>query len=183
MTTLQAIEADPTTAPISNLGAFLRAFLECGIWSNQEQLNGEDLEDEDERELYESYAPADIDLIPAESHLAAVGQCRDFIRIAVLNGLLPSGTNTELYSQAGHDFWLTRNGHGTGFWDRGNLYGKKGQGKKLASLCDTFSVFPDVDLERGDDGLVHLYPRTITRHSGYTAPEGIKGLETLDWLK
>jgi len=21
-------------------------------------------------------------------------------------------------SQAGHDFWLTRNGHGTGFWDR-----------------------------------------------------------------
>lgn len=21
--------------------------------------------------------------------------------------------------QIGHDFWLTRNGHGTGFWDRG----------------------------------------------------------------
>ena len=23
------------------------------------------------------------------------------------------------YSQIGHDFWLTRNGHGAGFWDRG----------------------------------------------------------------
>ena len=23
------------------------------------------------------------------------------------------------YTQAGHDFWLTRNGHGAGFWDRG----------------------------------------------------------------
>lgn len=27
---------------------------------------------------------------------------------------------TEISSvQAGHDFWLTRNRHGTGFWDRG----------------------------------------------------------------
>ena len=26
--------------------------------------------------------------------------------------------------QAGHDFWLTRNGHGAGFWDRPELYGK-----------------------------------------------------------
>lgn len=26
--------------------------------------------------------------------------------------------------QAGHDFWLTRNGHGTGFWDRPELYGE-----------------------------------------------------------
>lgn len=23
------------------------------------------------------------------------------------------------FSQHGHDFWLTRNGHGAGFWDRG----------------------------------------------------------------
>ena len=26
-------------------------------------------------------------------------------------------------SQAGHDFWLTRNGHGAGFWDRGRKDG------------------------------------------------------------
>lgn len=24
---------------------------------------------------------------------------------------------------AGHDLWLTREGHGTGFWDRGYVYG------------------------------------------------------------
>ena len=28
----------------------------------------------------------------------------------------------SLYEQAGHDFWLTRNGHGVGVWDRGTLY-------------------------------------------------------------
>lgn len=27
------------------------------------------------------------------------------------------------FDQAGHDFWLTRNGHGTGFWDRTEVYG------------------------------------------------------------
>jgi len=32
-----------------------------------------------------------------------------------------TGIHSPLYSEedAGHDFWLTRNGHGAGFWDRG----------------------------------------------------------------
>jgi hypothetical protein len=33
----------------------------------------------------------------------------------------------ESISQAGHDFWLTRNDHGTGFWDRKEVYGKYSQ--------------------------------------------------------
>lgn len=32
--------------------------------------------------------------------------------------------------QIGHDFWLTREGHGTGFWDRGFKYGDV-----LTSIC------------------------------------------------
>ena len=27
-------------------------------------------------------------------------------------------------AQVGHDLWLTRNGHGAGFWDRPEVYGK-----------------------------------------------------------
>lgn len=27
--------------------------------------------------------------------------------------------------QIGHDLWLTRNGHGAGFWDRPEVYGKE----------------------------------------------------------
>jgi hypothetical protein len=27
-------------------------------------------------------------------------------------------------AQVGHDLWLTRNGHGAGFWDRPKVYGK-----------------------------------------------------------
>lgn len=44
------------------------------------------------------------------------------------------------FEQAGHDFWLTRNEHGTGFWDRGLGI----TGDKLTDLAHSFgqaSVF------------------------------------------
>lgn len=49
---------------------------------------------------------------------------------------------------AGHDFWLTRNGHGVGFWDRG--LGELGD--KLTEAAKTFG---EVNLYLGDDELVH----------------------------
>ena len=49
---------------------------------------------------------------------------------------------------AGQDFWLTRNGHGAGFWDQG-----------LGELGDRLSaaakVYRGVDLYPGDDGLIY----------------------------
>lgn len=52
-------------------------------------------------------------------------------------------------SRAGHDFYLTRNYHGAGFWDRG--FGKVGE--KLTAVSHTFR---EQDLYRGDDGLAHI---------------------------
>lgn len=52
------------------------------------------------------------------------------------------------YSQCGHDFALTRNGHGAGFWDRG--LGKMGD--ILTEKCDEFGQF---DLYIGDDGKIY----------------------------
>ena len=42
--------------------------------------------------------------------------------------------DSELYdeAQAGHDFWLTRNGHGVGFWDRGLGFRRPRQPRKRA---------------------------------------------------
>lgn len=45
--------------------------------------------------------------------------------------------------RAGHDFWLTRNGHGAGFWDRKELDGIGGTGEghvgeSLTRACDSF---------------------------------------------
>jgi hypothetical protein len=53
-------------------------------------------------------------------------------------------------SQAGHDFWLTRNGHGAGFWD-GDW--PAAAGERLTAACKRF---PEVDAYVGDDGLIYL---------------------------
>lgn len=53
--------------------------------------------------------------------------------------------------QAGHDFWLTRNGHGAGFWDRSEL-AEGALGDKLSAVCR----YNDLTLYRGDDDLLYL---------------------------
>ena len=49
----------------------------------------------------------------------------------------------------GHDFWLTRNGHGAGFWDRdlGEL------GERLTKSAEGFGTS---DLFLGSDGQIHV---------------------------
>ncbi len=42
-------------------------------------------------------------------------------------------TDTAEIEQAGHDFWLTRNGHGSGFWDRDWPEDKKEMLMKITS--------------------------------------------------
>lgn len=50
--------------------------------------------------------------------------------------------------RAGNDYWYTRNGHGTGFWDRD--LGETGD--MLANACR----YHEVNLVRGDDGLIYF---------------------------
>jgi hypothetical protein len=59
---------------------------------------------------------------------------------------------TDVYSSdyAGHDFWLTQNGHGAGFWDRENL--PDGIGKKLTEAA---KKYPEMNLYVGDDGKIY----------------------------
>ena len=57
------------------------------------------------------------------------------------------GTNPE---SCGHDFVLTRNGHGAGFWDGG--WGDKGD--RLTASCKPYG---DASLYIGDDGALYLY--------------------------
>lgn len=52
------------------------------------------------------------------------------------------------WAMAGHDFWLTRNGHGAGFWDGGWPV----NGEALTEACNWFG---EVSLYVGDEGEVH----------------------------
>ena len=46
-----------------------------------------------------------------------------------------------------HDFWLTRNGHGSGFWD-----GDWDNGDELTKIAEKMG---EVELYVGDDGVIH----------------------------
>lgn len=53
-------------------------------------------------------------------------------------------------AQVGHDFWLTRNGHGAGFWDRG----LGALGDELTKRCKPYG---EASLYVGDNGEVEYY--------------------------
>ena len=75
------------------------AYIECAVWSSTDE-HGESMDGLG---------------LPISGSLrdGAEIECRDFYseNAADLADMDPG--------QAGHDFWLTRNGHGAGFWDRG----------------------------------------------------------------
>lgn len=54
------------------------------------------------------------------------------------------------YAHLGHDFWLTRNGHGAGFWD-GDL--EHDLGERLSQACKTFG---ECYIYAGDDNLIYM---------------------------
>lgn len=61
----------------------------------------------------------DAELTPL-CKMQAYIDCRNFLRaIDDLTDYVPAAPE-----QMGHDLWLTRNGHGCGFWDRPELYGQ-----------------------------------------------------------
>lgn len=80
--------------------------------------------------------------------------CEDFEREQIIE-CLAFYVSVECYlsdgnrSQAGHDFWLSRNEHGTGFWDRESDGCYKPQvADLLQRKCDWFGMV-DVIFENG----------------------------------
>lgn len=62
----------------------------------------------------------------------------------------PRDGYSESLSLVAHDFWLTRNRHGAGFWD--GDYPKE-LGKKLTEYCHTFG---ELSPYIGDDGKLYF---------------------------
>lgn len=128
---------------------------------------------EDDRQLaYEGYLAAAFWLSP-EDPSDAIGYTKmeenhfftdvapgsqELIRAEVDAFLDAAGTDAERLlgedlvpdaSWIGHDIWLTRNHHGTGFWDRGY---PDGIGERLTALAQGMG---EVSLVLGDDGLIY----------------------------
>ena len=113
------------------------SYLEAALWSS----TGEDEEPlDDEHDLTDV---SDATLEAARSDLDGF--------LKANHGLITRAINNPDYGgmeQVGHDFWLTRNGHGAGFWDRG--LGELGD-----ELTKNTKPFGGVDLYVGDDGKIY----------------------------
>lgn len=113
---------------------FLAAYIDCALWSSTDNVDdsgGEPLDANHDRSDL-----SDACLAEFKNDCASFQESNadDLADIDI--------------EQAGHDFWLTRNGHGTGFWDRG----LGDLGERLSKACKPYG---SVDLYVGNDGEVH----------------------------
>lgn len=111
------------------LDDFARQYLVTALWA---ETDGGDLSLESSYGIHD-FAP--------EAIARAIKDCREFQELA--RGLYDDE------GRAGHDFWLTRCGHGAGFWD--GDYPEHGD--KLTEISNTFGT---LDVYVGDDGKLHL---------------------------
>ncbi|MBC8741712.1 hypothetical protein F6X40_34695 [Paraburkholderia sp. UCT31] len=118
-------------APAIPFDPVVTAYLECALWSST---------DEKQEPLGANY---NIDDFSAEARETAESDCKDFV---TANAVSLEGLSSI---QIGHDFWLTRNRHGAGFWDRG--LGPRGE-----YLTQMSHPYGGCDAYVGDDGRVHL---------------------------
>ena len=98
---LQQIKQALNAGDCPQLREFITGYIECLLWSSSDD-NGESLE------FYN---------LSKSAHEKCVNDCREFITGNLDD--LQEYAGALSWGNAGHDFWLTRNGHGAGFWDRG----------------------------------------------------------------
>jgi hypothetical protein len=73
-----------------------------------------------------------------------------FLSVAPMNKI--SGLGDWTWDLVGHDLYFTRQGHGTGFWDRADSYGSKLVTEQLTRIAEHLG---HVDYYQGDDGLIY----------------------------
>lgn len=118
-----------------SMNKITQAYLECALWSST-QDDGSPFDD--------SYGIEDFH---PDSVKKADEEISDFLSSLESENIQWREELSE--EQFGHDFWLTRNRHGAGFWDRG--LGELGE-----MLTKWAHSYGSSDVYLGDDGMVHL---------------------------
>lgn len=117
---------------LRGLDTFTRAYIKAALWSSTDESTpsgGEPLD--------KNYGPEDIE---SKTLAKMIVDCAKFQR---QNADDIDGDA----SAAGHDFWLTRNGHGSGFFDRTEEFGDDAA-DRLQEAAQAFGQF-DLYVHRG----------------------------------
>lgn len=97
---------------------FVEAYIECMIWSSPEDDEGNRPDESD----------FGFDELDVSERVSVYRDCASFL------DSYRRDIGTE-YAQAGHDFSLTRNGHGAGFWGGDWPYEA---GQRLTEACEPY---------------------------------------------
>jgi hypothetical protein len=127
------------------LDIFARAYITAAFWTTSEDLPGYDGARESGCDFRTTGRTDELFSLLAESTVAEIEA--DCARFQVENAELLAMAGTA--EQNGHDFWLTRNHHSVGFWDRG--YPKE-IGDTLAAAAHAAG---EAYIYTGDDGRIY----------------------------
>jgi hypothetical protein len=126
------------------LDDFVRAYLKCILWSENDEstpAGGEPLEN--------NYSLEDFS---QDALKQAVEDCRTFREANAADLTQYNHFRYTAEELGGHDFWLTRNGHGSGFWDRHTCLPKDARDR----LSDAARAAGECNPYVGDDGLIYF---------------------------
>ena len=151
----------------NRLAAFTNGYAEAMIWANTTAVrNGEPTDDEVYPEMWQTPGAGwQIDAFDADSRVSIESDCRDFFA-GNLRDLIAYTAHfagrafawhffdeRAAWEQGGHDFALTRNHHGAGFWDRG----MGDLGDRLTDACRPYGESDAyTDMSDDTDNDVHL---------------------------
>ena len=124
------------------LDDFTLAYIEAALWSTTDEstpAGGEPLDS--------NYT---IDDIHPDTIAEMEADCRKFREENAADLALYSHPRWSAAELGGHDFWLTRNGHGCGFWDRNDCLPEEA-GQRLTKAAGSLGEY---DLYVDDDGII-----------------------------
>lgn len=95
---------------MSNLEIFIQAYIQCSLWATHSGFMDEN---ENDLPLDKFHHP---NCVQSSVREQVKLECEDFLKREDVSPITEKWGKEE-YQRAGHDFFLTRNHHGGGFWD------------------------------------------------------------------
>jgi len=136
------------------------SYLETALWSSVDYN-----EDGEGEEFDANYC---VDDFTEDARSAAESDCRALIELMMntdcsahgeYDNLFDAADDLQGYERIGHDFWLTRNGHGAGFWDGDYVSRTHNQdyGKMICELLYAeFGRYSELNLFADGEGCVEI---------------------------
>lgn len=141
---IEYLRSAPMEGWVGELDEFTSAYIQAALWSTNDGADESGGDYLDQNYGPDHLSPETLDRFKA-----------DCAKFQALYGHLLTRANRrrrdDISPEAlgGHDFWLTREGHGSGFWD-GDW--EKNVGETLTAAAKSFG---ELELEVGDDGRIH----------------------------